>query len=73
MCTYLQVEADKNIQTHLPMLIKEPLVVELMKYLEVSLASNADFKKTNSSALVYSCSLLCNIIYCALVIRSDIV
>ncbi|XP_078174265.1 serine/Threonine-kinase ATM-like protein isoform X2 [Carex rostrata] len=64
-----KVEADKNIQTHLPMLIKEPLVVELMKYLEVSLASNADFKKTNSSALVYSCSLLCNIIYCALVIR----
>ncbi|KAF3329020.1 serine/threonine-protein kinase ATM [Carex littledalei] len=64
-----KVEADKNIQTHLPMLIKEPLVVELMKYLEVSLASNPDFKKINSSALVYSCSLLCNIIYCALVIR----
>lgn len=55
------------------MLIKEPLVVELMKCLEVSLASKPDFKKTNSSGLVYSCSLLCNIIYGAVVIRSDIV
>ncbi|KAJ3700717.1 hypothetical protein LUZ61_004422 [Rhynchospora tenuis] len=69
----LKVEGEKNIQTsirtHLPRLIKEPLVVELVKYLEVSLASNPEFSKTNYSALVYSCSLLCNITYCALVTR----
>ncbi|KAJ1684822.1 hypothetical protein LUZ63_016212 [Rhynchospora breviuscula] len=69
----LKVEVEKNIQTniraHLPRLVKEPLVVEVVKYLEVSLASNPEFNKTNSSALVYSCSLLCNITYCALVTR----
>ncbi|KAJ3694312.1 hypothetical protein LUZ60_009792 [Juncus effusus] len=64
-----KIESEKNLRTHLPKLIKQPLIAELMDYFEGFINSNTEFTKIDSSVLIYICSLLCNIIYSALISR----
>ncbi|XP_062191304.1 serine/threonine-protein kinase ATM isoform X2 [Phragmites australis] len=65
-----KVMSDKCHRIHLPGTIQQPMLLELMEFTKGFVASNEQFEKVDLSNLVYLCSLLCNLIHCALLSRA---
>lgn len=65
-----KVMSDKCNRAHLPGHIQQPLLLELMEFIKGFVASNEQFEKVDLCTLVYVCSLLCNLIHCALLSRA---
>nr|CAD1842809.1 unnamed protein product [Ananas comosus var. bracteatus] len=67
--TSVKVKGEKCHRTHLPRLIRQPLIQEITENINGFVLSNKDFGGTDLSVLIYSCSLFCNMIYCAILAR----
>lgn len=63
-----QVISDKCNRAHLPGHIQQQLLDQLMEF-KGFMASNEQLEKVDLCTLVYRCSLLCNLIHCALLSR----
>ncbi|CAL4957640.1 unnamed protein product [Urochloa decumbens] len=68
--TSAKVISDKCHHIHLPGTIQQPMLLELMDFIKGFVASNEQFEKLDLSNLVFVCSLLCNLIHCALLSRA---
>ncbi|KAF6985526.1 hypothetical protein CFC21_003377 [Triticum aestivum] len=64
-----KVISDKCNRAHLPGHIQQQLLDQLMEF-EGFMASNEQLEKVDLCTLVYRCSLLCNLIHCALLSRA---
>nr|CAB3476606.1 unnamed protein product [Digitaria exilis] len=64
-----KVISDKCHRIHLPGTIQQPMLLELMDFIKGFVASNDQFQKLDLSNLVFVCSLLCNLVHCALLSR----
>jgi hypothetical protein len=69
MLYLLQVMSHKCHLIHLPGTIQQPMLLELMEFMKGFVASNEQFEKVDLNNLVLVCSLLCNLIHCALLSR----
>uniref|UniRef100_A0A452ZIN3 Uncharacterized protein n=1 Tax=Aegilops tauschii subsp. strangulata TaxID=200361 RepID=A0A452ZIN3_AEGTS len=67
--TCTAVISDKCNRAHLPGHIQQQLLDQLMEF-EGFMASNEQLEKVDLCTLVYRCSLLCNLIHCALLSRA---
>ncbi|KAF8657076.1 hypothetical protein HU200_060414 [Digitaria exilis] len=65
-----KVISDKCHRIHLPGTIQQPMLLELMDFIKGFVASNDQFQKLDLSNLVFVCSLLCNLVHCALLSRA---
>jgi hypothetical protein len=69
MLYWLQVMSHKCHLIHLLGTIQQPMLLELMEFMKGFVASNEQFEKVDLNNLVLVCSLLCNLIHCALLSR----
>ncbi|XP_020405742.1 serine/threonine-protein kinase ATM isoform X6 [Zea mays] len=68
--TCTKVMSHKCHLIHLPGTIQQPMLLELMEFMKGFVASNEQFEKVDLNNLVLVCSLLCNLIHCALLSRT---
>ncbi|OQU86537.1 serine/threonine-protein kinase ATM isoform X2 [Sorghum bicolor] len=68
--TCTKVTSHKCHRIHLPGTIRQPMLLELMEFIKGFVVSNEQFEKVDLNNLVLVCSLLCNLIHCALLSRS---
>ncbi|KAJ1282905.1 hypothetical protein BS78_03G087400 [Paspalum vaginatum] len=61
---------DKCHSVHLPGTIQQPMLLELMEFIKGFVISNDHFMKVELNNHVFVCSLLCNLIHCALLSRA---
>jgi hypothetical protein len=61
--------SDKSNRIHLPGTIQQPLLLEVMEFTKGFVARNKQLEKVDLSNLLFVCSLLCNLIQCALLSR----
>ena len=69
MLYWLQVMSHKDYRIHLPGTIQQPMLLELLEFIKGFVVSNEQFEKVDLNNLVLVCSLLCNLIHCALLSR----
>ncbi|WVZ71912.1 hypothetical protein U9M48_020441, partial [Paspalum notatum var. saurae] len=62
--------SDKCHRVHLPGTIQQPMLLELMEFIKGFVISNDQFMKADLNNHVFVCSLLCNLVHCALLSRA---